>query len=162
MLFNLRSTQSFYPFFSLFFYFLDRLSVSSNSFLTLSIFYFILSLLSIKRWELSPSLSEIERRTLRKFKSSDLFTFFSFFCLDLKRSLFFYVALWVGITKNPHCSAGPLAHPFVVCLRCSLCCTHSFTRSLTLLTPKLVGQWMAIGYLFCVFFYSGPYCVECL
>ena len=46
------------------------------------------------------------------------------------------VALWFRLVKNQDVSIGPLARPFARALRCA----HSFARSLTSLTPSLVGQ----------------------
>ena len=61
------------------------------------------------------------------------------------------VTLWARSTKNPDLSTGPLTRPFTRSLAPlthslaarfarALCCTHSLARSLTSLTPSLVGQ----------------------
>lgn len=58
----------------------------------------------------------------------------------LSEPLFAYsstITLWARMIKNPDVSTGPLTCPFA----------HAFARSLTSLTPELVGMWM-IRYLF--------------
>ena len=67
------------------------------------------------------------------------------------------------IIKNPDRRTGPLARPFagllapLVRLLRHDRCAHSFARSLTSLTPLLVGQWMIRWLIIlCFFFYSGP------
>ena len=75
-------------------------------------------------------------------------------------SLFLFVpdhsALWSRITKNTHCSTGSLArtaHSFACStLLASLTRSAALARSLTLLTPSLVGKWM-IRWLFCLCFF---------
>ena len=79
--------------------------------------------------------------------------------------------LWARITKKTDWSTGPLARPFIrslAPLTCSLaphnllclcaCCAHSLARSLTSLTPELLGKWMIRWLFILVFFYSGPQC----
>ena len=44
------------------------------------------------------------------------------------------------------------------CFACAPSCAHSFARSLTLLTPSLVGKWMIRWLFILCFFYSGPLC----
>ena len=58
---------------------------------------------------------------------------------DVKGPTYLYLpvpaALWSGTNKNQDVSTGPLARPFART-------AHSFTRSLTLLTPSLEVKWM--------------------
>ena len=81
-------------------------------------------------------------------------------------------AQWARSTKNPDVSTGPFARPFSCslapltgslappCLLCSraplrsaaLRCAHWLARSLTLLAPSLVGQWL-IRWLFILCFF---------
>ena len=65
-------------------------------------------------------------------------------------------ALWTITAKNTDISTGPLDRPFARSLApdCSLCSRpplRSIVRSLTSLTPSLVGQ-LIIGWLFILFF----------
>ena len=78
-------------------------------------------------------------------------------------------ALCARIIKNLDVSTGSPARPFTCSLAPlthslephyslarALHCAHSFARSLTSLTPPLVGKWMIRWLFFCFFFYSGP------
>ena len=81
------------------------------------------------------------------------------------------MSLWSKIEKNTDLSTGPLARPFARLLVRShrslihllqtsrfaraLRCAHSFARSLTSLTPSLVGQWFIRLLLYqCFFLFS--------
>ena len=71
--------------------------------------------------------------------------------------------LWSGTNKNRDVSTGPLARPFDRSLApltrslapdCSLC-SHPPLRPLVRSLAHFAHS-LALGYLFCVFFYSGP------
>ena len=83
---------------------------------------------------------------------------------NIKKEVGDGAARWSGTSKNQDVSTGPLARPFAHSLSplthslappsslCSRAPLHSFARSLTSLTPSLMGQWM-IGQLFCLCFF---------
>ena len=78
------------------------------------------------------------------------------------------ITLWAWITKNTDWSTGPLARPFANSLvsltrsltpDCSLRSRpplRSLVRSLTLLTPSLVGQWINRWLFILCFFLFWP------
>ena len=55
--------------------------------------------------------------------------------------------------KQQRIQTKVLGHSLIRSLICSLVCLLRTARSLSLLTPSLVGQWIIIGWLFCLCFF---------